>query len=616
MALCATAVGAQEMLVPAGRWQQHRVATKSTASVSLPFFDDFSDYCGAPDGRHWEPGGAYVGVDYGPLPPTVGMMTLDALDADGRLYPQASTNAFPADTALSLPIRLDGLDSVDSVVMSFYYLPGGSGEHPWETVGDTPNTQDSLFLDFYSVADSAWHTVWSRCGTSAARLRQETGHDWQYVTIAITDSGYLDSLFRFRFRNHCSLIDNGVLGMAGNADQWNIDYVMIDRGRTVDSMGVFRDIAFVKPAPTMLKHYRAMPARQYRSSEMAQQLSMTIASIYSSSIASYYSYSIMDSSGAVLYTYDGGYQNAPPQGYQTEAVHATPSVGYSFPLSNDIRTYTIVHNVREGTSGDEYPQNDTVRYTQVFGNYYAYDDGTAENGYGVKTTGQAPSIACRFDLNEADTLTAVDIAFNRTMDDATETARFFLTVWSAENGQPGTVLYSDATARQPLWPDSASVANGHGAFRRFALEHDVVVDGSIFVGLRQGDNTFINIGFDRSRNSSDRMWQLSTMEWQQVYLSGSLMLRPCFGQAATIGIATVERDNVMITPYPNPADCQVTLGGIDAGSQVTVYDIQGRRVLTTTDNVINTASLPAGMYIVKAVTRTGTMHAAKLIIRH
>lgn len=616
VALCATAVEAQEMLVPAGRWQQHRESVKSTASVSLPFFDDFSDYSGTPDGRHWMPGGAYVGVDYGPLPPTVGMMTLDALDADGRLYPQATTSPFPADTAMSLPIRLDGLDSVDSVVMSFFYLPGGSGENPWETVGDTPNAHDSLFLDFYSVADSAWHTVWSRGGTSAAQLEFETGHAWQYVSIAISDSCYLDSSFRFRFRNHCSLTDNGVVGMAGNADQWNIDYVLIDRGRTVDSIGVFRDMAFVKPAPTMLKNYRAMPARQYRSSEMAQQLSMTIASLYSSPIASYYSYSILDSNGTVLYTYDGGYQNAPPQGYQTEAVHARPSVGYAFEQSNNERRYTIVHNVREGASGDDYPQNDTVRYTQVFGNYYAYDDGTAENGYGVKTNGQAPSIACRFDLNEADTLTAVDIAFNRTMGDATETARFFLTIWRSEEGRPGTVLYSDATARQPLWPDSASVANGHGAFRRFTLERDVVVDGSIFVGIRQDDNTFINIGFDRSYNSSDRMWQLSTMEWQQVYLSGSLMLRPCFGQAATIGIATVEHEDAEITLFPNPADKQVTLGGAAAGDHATVYDIQGRRVLTTVDNVINTANLLAGMYIVKVVTRTGRVHIAKLIIRH
>lgn len=602
--------------MPAGRWQQHPMATKEATSVSLPFFDDFSGYRGTPDGSLWSAGGAYVGVDYGPLPPTVGVMTLDALDADGRLYPQASTSPFSADTAMSLPIRLDGLDSTDSVVMSFCYLPGGSGAHPWETVGDTPDAQDSLFLDFYSTVDSTWHTVWSRGGTSAARLRQETGHDWQYVAIPIVDSCYMDSLFRFRFRNYCSLEDNGKAGMMGNVDQWNLDYVMIDQGRTVDSIGIFRDIAFVKPAPTMLSHYRAMPARQYRSSDMAQRLQMTIANLYSSPIASYYSYNILDSNGAVLYTYDGGYQNAPAQGYQTEAVHATPSVGYAFEVSDSKRTYTIVHNAREGASGDEHQQNDTVRYEQIFSNYYAYDDGTAENGYGLTSTADTVSLAYRFDLNVSDTLSAIDLAFNRTFEGANEGILFYLTVWQAENGKPGTIIYRDSEARRPQLPDSAALDGDHGAFHRYVLDRSVVVNGNIFVGFKQVGNEFINIGFDRSFNSADRIYHRTAMDWEQSILSGSLMLRPCFGQSATIGISTPEPQVPQVTLYPNPADRQVTIDGINDGSIVTLYDMQGRHMLTARGNTVSTADLPDGMYIAKIVTRAGSLHTMKIIIRH
>ena len=616
MVLCTTAAMAQELLVPAGRWQQHAMATKTSASVSLPFFDDFSNYRGTPDGRYWEPGGAYVGVDYGPLPPTVGVMTLDALDADGRLYPQASTNAFPADTALSLPIRLDGLDSLDSVVMSFCYLPGGSGAHPWETVGDTPDAQDSLFLDFYNATDDTWHTVWSRGGTSAARLRQETGRDWQYVAIPITDSIYMDSLFRFRFRNHCSLEDNGKAGMMGNVDQWNIDYVMIDRGRTMDSILVFRDIAFVKPAPTMLSHYRAMPARQYRSGDMAQRIEMTIANLYTSPIASYYSYNILDSNGTVLYTYDGGYQNAPAQGYQTEAVHASPSVGYAFEVSDNERSYTIVHNAREGASGDDHQQNDTVRYRQVFGNYYAYDDGTAENGYGLTSTADTVSLAYRFDLNVSDTLSAIELAFNRTFQGANENISFYLTVWQADNGRPGTIIYRDSQTRCPQLPDSAALDGDHSAFHRYVLDNSVVVSGSIFVGLKQVGNEFINIGFDRSFNSADRIYHRTAMEWEQSILSGSLMLRPCFGQAATIGINTVEPSVTQVILFPNPADRQVTIDGIGDACIVTIYDMQGRHLLDAKGNTIATADLHDGMYVVKIVTRDGTLLTKKLIIRH
>ena len=605
------------MLVPAGRWQQRpAAASKSAASLSLPFFDDFSDYRGTPTSRMWVLGGAYVGTDYGVLPPTIGVMTLDALDADGFLYEHASTSPFGADTATSLPIRLDGLDSTDSVVLSFYYLPGGDGTHPWEMVGDTPNPPDSLFLDFYSAVDSTWLTVWSRGGTNAAQLMEETGHKWQYVAIAITDSIYFDSLFRFRFRNHCSLENNGKNGMMGNVDQWNIDYVMMDRGRRIDSVPMFRDIAFVNPAPTMLKNYRAMPARQYRTSEMAQSLSMTITNLYSSPIASYYSYSVLDSAGTVLYTYDGGYQNAPAEGYQTAPVHARPQVGYTFPQSDTPTTYTIVHNVREGATGDDYQQNDTVRYSQHFYDYYAYDDGTAENGYGLTSTAASLMLAYRFDLNTADTLTAIDMAFNHTFECANCAIRFRLTVWRSEEGLPGTILYSDQMARLPILPDSARLTGERGAFHRYLLEHGVVVDGSIFIGFTQESNEYINIGFDRSFNSADRIYYYTSDTWQQSFLSGSLMMRPCFGQSAIVGIATPEANEVAPTLYPNPADREVRIDDLPNGSKVTVYDISGRNVLNGSEDSINTSCLPDGIYMVRIITPTGTLHNAKLIIRH
>lgn len=615
MALCATA-GAQELLVPAGRWQQPAATHKSTTSVSLPFFDDFSDYRGAPTSRLWVFGGAYVGTDYGVLPPTVGMMTLDALDANGFLYEQASTSPFGADTAMSLPIRLDGLDSTDAVVMSFYYLPGGDGPQPWAMVGDTPDPPDSLLLDFYSATDSTWHTVWSRGGTNAAQLMNETGHKWQYVAIAITDSIYFDSLFRFRFRNHCSLEENGKAGMTGNVDQWNIDYVMVDCGRSVDSVPVFRDIAFVNPAPTMLKNYRAMPARQYRTSEMAQSLSMTITNLYSSPIASYYSYQVLDSTSTVQYTYDGGYQNAPAEGYQTEPVHARPSVGYAFPLSDTPITYTIVHNVREGATGDEYPQNDTLRYYQHFSDYFAYDDGTAENGYGLTSTAASVSLAYRFDLNTADTLTAIDMAFNHTFECANCNIRFRLTIWRAEDGLPGTILYSDQTVRLPILPDSAGLTGGRGAFHRYLLEHSVEVDGSIFIGFMQESNEYINIGFDRSFNSADRIYYYTSDTWQQSFLSGSLMMRPCFGQSAIVGIAIPEATEVAPLIYPNPADREAYIGGLPLDSKVTVYDISGRKILTVDGERIDTSCLPNGIYMARIITPAGTLHTAKLIIRH
>lgn len=607
MALLPLAASAQEVLLPAARAVPRGTAAKTPQALELPFFDDFSDCLGAPSACRWAAGGSEVNTGFALLPPTVGVLTLDALDADGNLYGQASAALFPADTALSLPIRLDSLCPADSVVLSFYYLPGGGSGNLWERVGDSPDDPDSLFLEFYSPADSLWHTVWCRGGTCEDSLLARTGRSWQYVAVPITDSAYFDSLFCFRFRNYCSIDDNGKPGMAGAGDQWNIDYVLLDRGRSAVLNPVFRDVAFVKPAPSMLRHYQAMPARQFRPSEMADNLSVTITNLYSSALASQYAYAVV-ADGDTLYRYDGGYENAPaflPDGaYQTAPAHATPAVGYTFEQGSAQREYTVVHTVREGVGGDGYRQNDTVRFTQRFANYYAYDDGTPENGYGLTSTASRMYLACRFDLNEQDTLTALDMMFNNTLADANANVQFYITVWRSEDGKPGTVLYRDDTRRRPLT----------GVFSRYVLERALVVDGSIFVGLEQVGNDYINLGFDRNNNSSDRIYYLTSTEWQQSILSGSLLLRPCFGAAATEGIGQASADGVAL--FPNPASGWVTVSGLPQGSRLTLFDAKGLPLLQTATSRFDVGRLPQGLYFLKTVSPEGATHTFKLIVHH
>ncbi len=602
----AMAVQAQEVLLPAS-WQHGAPQAKAAATeVRLPFFDDFSDYCGAPAADRWAGGGAMVNTGFGQKAPTVGMLTLDAYDGEGRLYPQASTSLFPADTVTSLPLRLDSLTAADSVVLSFYYLPGGGSGNLWERVGDTPEDHDSLFLDFYVASDSLWRTVWSRGGVSVDSLLATTGRSWQYVTVALIDSVYFDSTFRFRFRNYCSIEDNGKTGMAGGGDQWNIDYVLLDSGRTAMATPVFRDVAFVEPAVSMLANYNAMPARQFRPADMAATMHTVITNLYSSALATQYGYAVVDSQGDTLYRYDGGYENAPPflpaGSYQTAPAHAAPPVAYTFEQSDSLREYTVVHMVREGVGGDGRQQNDTVRFRQSFADYYAYDDGSAENGYGLTSTASRLYLAYRFDLNVQDTLTAVDMMFNPTLRDENEHVQFYITVWRAEDGKPGTVLYHDDVRRRPQ----------AGAYNRYMLEHSVTVDGSIFVGFEQVGNDYINIGFDRNTNSSDRIYYLTSTEWQQSILRGSLLLRPCFGQRATEAIGTVEAQSG-ITVTPNPAHGRVTVVGLPEGSTVRLYDLQGRLVLVSRGTTVDVSGLK-GLYLLQATAPDGRLFNEKLIV--
>ena len=601
---------AQEVLSPLLSRQMCPLGGQKTApaSASLPLFDDFAK--GLPASDLWQQGGgAEVTLDVSPLAPTVGVLTLDALDAGGSLYAVATSSPFPADTACSLPIRLESLTPADSVVLSFYYLPGGGYGNMWERVGYTPDAKDSLFLDFYNPQDSVWRTVWRRGGISADTLMARTGHAWQYVAVAVTDSAYFDSTFRFRFRNHASLESTPKAGKAGNCDYWHIDYVMMDSARTVTAEPDVHDIAFAAPASTVLKHYRAMPYRQYRPAEMADAFKMYITNRYSSELASHYTYSVLDSLGTELYAYDGGFRNAPPfmpdGTYQTAAGHAAAPVEFSFPSMTAPTEYTVLHVVREGAAGDDYPWNDTLKCSVSFAEYYAYDDGSPENGYSLTSTAATMSLAYRFNLNVEDTLTAVDMYFNSTHNDANGNISFYLTLWSVgTDGRPDRVLYRDQTRRKPRT----------GGFHRYVLERQVAVAGGLFVGFEQSGNDFINLGFDRSLNTAERIYQLTDSAWKQSILSGSLMLRPCFGQAATEGIAGVESSWGMVCIYPNPASAQVFIEGDFLLTEL--FDFQGRCVGKTQSGQMDVEDLPDGLYLLKVVSKTGNVHVEKLIIRH
>lgn len=593
---------AQEVLLPLQSAPRvHMVQKDAATKVELPFFDDFSNYEGIPAADRWQDGGGYVNTGYGPWPPTIGMLTLDALDAQGNLYAGASTSPFAADTVTSLPVGLGGLTENDSVVFSFYYLPGGGSGNLWERVGDTPNESDSLYLDFYKPGADEWVTVWSRGGVSVDTLVDQTGRDWQYVVMPITDAAYFDSAFRFRFRNHCTLDENSKSGMVGNCDQWNIDYVYLDRGRDADSIPVFRDVAFVVPAHSFLTNYRAMPHRQFTMQEMAPAVEVTITNLYASDLASRYAHYVVNKSGDTLYRYDGGYENAPPflpdGQYQTAQMHALPVVGYTFPLTASPDTFEVVHVVQEGVAGDIRRQNDTTRFEQVFGNYYAYDDGTPENGYGLTSTASRLYLAYRFDLNVEDTLTAVDMFFNRTRNDENANVPFYISVWEDNGGMPGELLYRDNFSRTPSF-------DGFNKFVRYVLEEPVLVSGSVYVGFEQANNLFINIGFDRSYNTADRIFYLTGTQWQQSILSGSLMLRPCFGTSATVGVEQPQYADDDIVVFPNPAAGRSFMKGLASGAQVEVIDMMGRHVYVAKAGSQATIELPSdrwsnGVYVIK-----------------
>ena len=605
--------------------KRHRTRAKSVQQpLTLPFFDDFSNYSGYPDSNRWADNNAFVNSDYAVFPPTVGVATLDAIDACGNLHRCISQSQTPADTLTSLPIRLDSLFSpyaraltaADSIYFSFYFQPGGGYGNMWERVGVAPEAGDSLILEFFNSVSGVWDKVWSTDGFPLDTLHAHDGGFFRYVAIPIIQDVYLKSGFKFRFRNYVSVNNVTKPGLSGNCDMWNIDYVYLDYSRS--HAPVFRDVAFVNKAASMLKQYTAMPTRQFRNSCLKDTLYNTITNLYSQQLASRYEYKIYDNNNNVIGSYTGGSENAPAylpnHKYQTSAVHARPSLNDTLPtMTNPRNVFRIVHVVTEGFSGDNHPQNDTVVFEQVFDNYYAYDDGIPENGYGITTANSRCSLGCRFDLLATDTLTAVDLYFNRTYNNGNAGIPFYLCVWSDGGGKPGSLLYKSSQYAFPRF-DSLN------QYCRYPLEQPLVVRGTVYVGFEQHSSDYINLGFDRSYNSSDNIFYYTSGYWQRSILSGSLMLRPYFGQKAVVGIDEARNLQTAVNLYPNPCKdiLRLDYAETDAAllsSTIEVYDMCGKLLKRqAVEKQINVSDLRSGVYLLRITTAGGQLVGNKKFI--
>lgn len=140
-------------------YQQVPSPIKSQTAVKLPLIEDFSKGVGYPNAQLWQDRQAFVNQTYPVFPPSIGVVTLDALDANGKMYAHASREAFGADTLTSNWVRLDSnftlhrpMQVSDSLYFSFYYQPGGGCRVipavEWERIGDAPEFDDELILEF------------------------------------------------------------------------------------------------------------------------------------------------------------------------------------------------------------------------------------------------------------------------------------------------------------------------------------------------------------------------------------------------------------------------------------------------------------------------------------
>lgn len=602
-------------LAPAAEQSRARLNAPVTAqdTLALPvggFRDNFMYDSNRPDSIMWDQStnsGVYVNRGWATAPINIGVCTFDGLMSNGFPYnPLASVNSSQqCDILTSRHFDLTNYDESDSLYLSFWWEAQGKGY--------APNQVDSLIVQVnipaWNTAGESWRTVWFMEGYNPSG----TDTSFHQALIKLDSASYFTDGFRFRFMNYASA--------CGSNDHWHIDEVTFKPFGTINDT-LINDVFFVYNPPSLLNDYHQMPGSHYNSASMSAGIRTYIRNNDTLARNVTYSYEVFQPGiPAPLYTYSGGADgNLQPfstSGYSTYAPHQSPPTTYQYtPFSvPDTGYYYVNHLLKKGTLPTS--PVDTVTYYQRMYNQYAYDDGSAEVGYGI--FGANALLAYRFDMptTVSDTLKAVQMYFLPVLDMANIPLREFkLTIWNhstATNG-PGQIIYQQAGEHPQYVQDCPN------RFATYTIDSGtVVLSGTFYVGWQQLASDRLYLGMDLENDQKDKIFYNTSGVWYTSIYSGSLMMRPVFGNLYTTGVA---ENNLLpsLTVYPNPATDVVTIGGLETGTQyaATVVDISGRTVISESvnagQNTLDVSFLSPGLYVLSVVDEYGIRSGVQRLV--
>ncbi len=554
---------------------------KSGQVLTLPFIDDFSFDEVYPSGEKWIDNHVYVNNTLGVDMKSFGIASFDAMDSTGAIYAHAKVAGFTADFMTSQAIDLD-LGADTSVYLSFYYQPQG--------LGDAPEATDSLIVEFFSPQDNQWIWIWSTPGTGV--------HDFKQVLIPVRGALFMQSGFQFRFKNIASLANAFENSLKTNADHWHIDYVYLNNERHYRDT-IFNDLSLKQATGSLLLNYEAMPWEHFQEvgiSEVKTIFPINLMNLSGQRKFFAPEFRIVDIDGST-----SGFEKVlsadEVQAFQDLQYDATFNYGFTSDAGDSAR-FRVELDLKPSEQ-DLIPGNERLIYQQVFTDYYALDDGSAEAGYGLVGEGATNArVAYRFNnYQPGDSLVGVSMFFNRSFEDANH-KYFQLAIWNEIDGLPGDLLHIQQGTR-------ASNQMGLTGFDYFELDTSRLVPNVFYVGWYQVTNDFLNVGFDLNSDNQDRIFFNMADQWQNTSFEGSLLVRPVFANRSKKAsvqrpFSEVPMPNLIV--YPNPASDYLNLDYDPLLEQANFYliDNTGRQVIPvqTIGPRIDISQLKGGTYFV------------------
>ncbi|HMN90302.1 MAG TPA: T9SS type A sorting domain-containing protein [Saprospiraceae bacterium] len=589
-------------------------------TLRLPIMDDFSYTGPVPDRRYWLDRDVFINNDMAENPPSFGVATFDGLNAKGTPYGDGYGESDRL-TSKNIDLRNTG-----DTWLTYWLQRRG--------LGDRPEPQDSVVVEF-KEASGRWRRMRSHEG---APISQPNTADepFRFHRIQVPPEFKYNG-FQFRFRNYSD--------RTGILDTWHLDYVRLD-DNFIDS--IFNDVAFTRHPNFILKRYSSMPWRHFKANVEGELRSDLHAGVWNhadtrlnvgpSSVRLFENYSNrqifmvtlfngetvnVDNGRPLSFTFQF---NGDPTGFPsivqsyTDAMKDPAGVFDDFEQLQFRMTYALSNTPIAGY--EAVGRNNTVNRDNIFENYFAYDDGTAEAGLIAQNGVQ---VAVEFQSNIEDSLRAIRFHFPHTTTDIS-TQALNIRVWIG-NLKP--------TPDYELPFQQAYYANAFfdtlQGFTTYVFEQPIYLPaGKFYVGWQQAtpcDGTrCIPVGYDRnSPQGKDFMFRNLGTGWQPfpiAFLPGSIMIRPIVGN--TTPPPTTDTDEVIVPEatfrlFPNPTRevLQIMLStGAYSDFRYEVINALGNRMATgVLQERLLINNLPAGVYFLKILdSRTTRIWTERFII--
>lgn len=594
-------------------------------TLDLPFFDDFSEpftrinnpFDLYPSLDRWIGKTVYVNNHMSINPISQGAATFDGLDENGLAYAFGFTLPTLSDSLTSKPLNLFG---ADSVYLSFFYQAQG--------MGDAPEEDDLLFLEFKDTAQT-WNRVWEAEGYVLEDFL------FNQVMLPVLGDEYLFSGFQFRFINYSS--------RAGAVDHWHVDYIELDKDRSVNDTSI-NDVSFVdqtaidyegnllNQTSSIIKEYNSMPWTHFLTdipAFMGDSSYIVLRNNKTESFTANHTIEILDLNGGPVFLSPvagtvvepniicGSELNncADPDGPIPDNLATIIDIDLPTTptLSSDSSFFQVVHQINNLT--DDVPLNNKLVTKQKFYNYYAYDDGTAETGYGFLNLETTSYVAVKYDIKKEDDLQAIQIYVNAAREEAEIPVKMM--VWGGAT-EPGEVLYESSEFV------TLPYAGGVNYFSNYTLETPLPVGETIlWVGWKQEatEEGIFSVGLDKRTDNSDKLFYNLGTTWNQSSIPGSIMVRPVFGQAFdwVYGINEYQRNALSV--YPNPTTGELFLEEKTPGefrnADMVLLDLAGRNVFYQSgyNQSLNVSGLKAGTYVLRVTKKSGGEFTQRVVIQ-